>query len=83
MLVSAFFWLAVTLGFASLENFIFEITNSKLFGYYIPEIIGFSYSDSETSKMMGIKFGTIVNRPIFKLPNRKIMITVMTMPAKR
>ena len=55
VLVSAFFWLAVTLGFASLENFIFEITNSKLFGYYIPEIIGFSYSDSETSKMMGIK----------------------------
>ena len=56
LLLMGYFWLATAaLGFSALENFAIILTNSKFFGYYIPEMIGFERYDPTEVQVMGVK----------------------------
>ena len=54
-LTTGFFWLSLLLGFTSLENFVVNLTQTKLFGYYIPEIFGSVKSDLLSSQALRLK----------------------------
>lgn len=56
LLLLGYFWLATAaLGFSALENFAIILSNTKFFGYYITEIIGFERYASTGVQVMGVK----------------------------
>lgn len=68
LLLMGYFWLATTaLGFSALENFAIILSNTRFFGYYIPEIIGFERYDSTGVQVMGVKLAITALTFIFSI----------------
>ena len=55
LLVLVFFWISPLIGFATLENFLYEAAQTNFFGYGFAEVLGASFNDSPEAQALRLK----------------------------